>query len=268
MNRAMILLRKKLLWLLILIFIGVAYFSSTGSSSIQSKQQDVVEQKRQDWELHKKRIRVEDLRVENKTKGITVVSLERDEDFLKLKLKNTSSKTITAYELGIGEMTIHTECLTGMDYNNVFYPGTTREERLAIQPGIDELGIRILAAIFEDGADDGDTKYIKEIRQYRSGMKMQRERSIALLQDLVNSNNESLATTLSKLENQLYKPTDENQLSFFTKGGLQDEQHRFLRVIDKLKAFKNKSSNGPQVQDYKEKINLIIANYRKTLPQL
>ncbi len=268
MNRPKSSTLNKVFSLLIPAFLGMGYFGSTGLSSSQSEQKDALDQNREDREVQRRKTKIEDIRVENKTRGIILVLLEKDGNFLKLSLKNGSSKVVTAYEIGVGELTIHTECLSGMDFNDVFYPGTIRQERLALEPGIEESGIKILAVIFEDGTDEGDISYIQEIRQYRSGMKLQRERSIAFLRDLLNSDNVGFSTAISAMEDNLYRSNDENKLPFFTRRGLEDERHRFLRLIGKFKGMNSSPEIGPQGESNKQKIERIILNYSKTLQQL
>jgi len=255
--------------ILSLLYLGAITSSSIGSNASSST--NPLEKMRLDWEKRKEQLRAEDIRVVNKTKGITLLSIEKVDGRLKLQLRNDSGKVITAYEVAISKMTIHTECLTGSDYNDLFLPGDIREERYAMQTGVDTIGVKILAAIFEDGTDDGDSEYIKEMRQYRSGMKIYREKSLALLKRLVSSKTIGIQSALANIEASLPQISEQQkEMPYFVKAGLEDEQSRFLRLVRTLKDrdYDAQVGNKDTERIRKQKLTRIIENYSKTLPQL
>lgn len=223
----------------------------------------------------KEQIRQESLKVQNKTTGITVVSMEMVGDSLNLKLRNDYGKIVTSYELGIGAVTIHTECLTGADHNDVFLPGTERIEYSSVQPDMDKLGVRVLAAIFEDGSADGDQQYVREMREYRKGMRMQRERSVVLLSTLVNLDSDQIQTALGNFETESPPVSEEQQkqLPYFVRRGLGDERDRFIRLARGLKGIYAKGSKESQTEsedpsNKKTRILKVIENYTSTIRQL
>lgn len=227
---------------------------------------DALQDRRLDWERRKENLKVEDLRFENDTKGLTIISKEREGDFINLKLRNDYTKTVTAFVVAVAKMTIHTETLTGADYNDVFLPGDIREESYFLQLDVDKLGIKLLAVAFEDGTTDGTKMFVDNIRQYRSGMKMQREHSLALLKGIVNTSSVDLQSSLANLQAQAPQISQEKQreLPYFVRRGLLDEQDRFLRLIQHIKGIDVKITKSEQSQ----MINKIIENYTKTLKQL
>jgi hypothetical protein len=224
-------------------------------------------------ERQKDQIRQETIKVENKTKGVTLVSAEILGDYVNLTLRNDYPMVVTSYEFSIGPVTIHTETLTGADYNDVFPPGTQRVERCSIQPDFQRLGVRILAAILEDGSADGDEQYIREMREYRTGMRMQREQSVLSLRDLLSLDSDVMQAALGNFESESPSISEEqrNRLPYFVRRGFADERERFLRLVRGLKGTESSDSKKlqtNQLDNKKSKILRVIENYSSTLRQL
>src|SRR5262249_39448797 len=89
--------------------LSIAAWSSISHSNSQRSLAVVpadLDERQAEWERRKEHITAENLILDNKTKGLTVVSRERVDDTIRLKLKNEYTKTITAYEVAVADMTI------------------------------------------------------------------------------------------------------------------------------------------------------------------
>jgi hypothetical protein len=226
---------------------------------------NAMEEKRLDWQRRKEALKIEDLKFYNYAKGITIISKEREGDFINLKLRNDYQKVVTAYVISIAKMTTHTETLTGADYNDVFLPGAIREQKYFLQPDVDKLGIGIHAVVFEDGTADGIQHFVNNIREYRSGMKIQREYSLALLKGILETNLVDIQSL--KIQTPQISEDKQKELPYFFKRGFQDEQDRFHQLIQRIKTTDSKITKD-ELLNKRQIIMKVVEHYSKTLAQL
>jgi hypothetical protein len=216
----------------ILVLLGVVLASQPSGKSTR------LQNKEQEGSI-KPIERAEDLRIINKTSGFSVVEIKKISDTVfEITYKNDYSKTITGFEVAMGGMRVQTELILGGDEQQFISPGNTFAKAYAAQEGMDRDGIQILAVVFDDGSSDGDTRYIKEITDYRLGMKTERERGLALLEKVINSKNQSISIALEELETHLSStiPSTQQDSRLDNVGlGIRNERRRMLDDIRILK---------------------------------
>lgn len=265
---------RRLFLALSLTLIVAAFFLPATSQKFVWSSSNSIEEKRLDWQRRKEQITAEKLKIENRTKALTLVSVKVDteDNSINIKLRNDYEETVTAYEVAVANTTVYAECLTGADYNDVIQPGSVNEQVYSLQPDVDKLGIKILAAIFENGTADGDPQYINEIRQYRSGMKMQRRHSLDLLKGTLDSDTNDIEFALANIEDQLPHLSKQEQMTLphFVSLGFADEQSRFIRLVQAIRAGNDNSQekNASGLNSRKQMLLKVIENYTKTLSQL
>ncbi|MEK6410526.1 MAG: hypothetical protein AABN34_26680 [Acidobacteriota bacterium] len=216
----------------VLVFLSVVIVSQSSGkrSRLQIKEQE---------DSIKPIERIEDLRIINKTSAFRVVEIKKISDSLfELTYKNNYSKSITGFEVATGGMRIQTELILGGDEHQFISPGNTFQKAYAAQEGLDRDGIQILAVVFDDGSSDGDIRYIKEITDYRLGMKTERQRVLALLEQVINSKTQSISMALEALEAQVSStiPSTQQNSRLDNVGlGIRNERRRMLDEIRMLK---------------------------------
>jgi hypothetical protein len=184
--------------------------------------------------------RIEDLKLTNKTTGLQVVEIKKLSDkMLELTFKNEYNKSITGFEVSVGGMRVQTELILGGDEQQFISPGSTFEKAYAAQEGLDRAGIQILGVVFEDGTSDGDLRAIKEITDYRLGMKTERQRVLALLNKVIAADNQKISIGLEELEADIYSSVSLNQQDSKLDNvglGIRNERRRMLEEIRILRA--------------------------------
>ena len=219
---------------IVLLFLGVliASRSSGKSQRPQTNEQEV---------LIKPIERIEDLRIVNRTSTFNVAGIKKISDNLfEITYKNDHSKAITGFEVSIGGMRIQTELILGGDEQQFISPGNTFQKAYAAQEGLERHGIQILAVVFDDGSSDGDSKYIKEITDYRLGMRTERQRVLALLEEVIMSKDQNLSTALGELETDMSSTIASTQQdSRLDNVGLGIRNER-RRTLDEIRILKDK----------------------------
>ena len=198
--------------------------------------QDRLKKLKSEWQERKDRLKVEDLTIENRTQALIITNIEKKDNLFIVTLRNDSQKTITGYEVSIGKAVHQSESLAGVDPHNVLLPGETRQKIYPVQVDVDKLGIKILAVVFDDKTEEGDPKYIQEIRDYRLGMRMQHEHMLRLLQGTLSLSGEAMASVLERMKSQLSPITkeEEENLPPIVGSALNGERDRALHVIDEI----------------------------------
>ncbi len=252
-------------FLVFIVALACIAFITTGKKPAQKSQRGNTE------ELYTQ-FRIEDIRIENESKGLTIVSIKKVAGDLSLILRNDYEKTITGYEISVGIGTIQTELLAGDDEGNVILPGGIREEIYPFQKGIETEGIKVLAVIFDDKTTDGVPHYVKEIKQYRLGRRIQRQHNIRLLERALKSPMAEIPARIAEMEHDIGVPTEDVEtLSPIVKFAIQDERSFFLRKIKTLiqsqAGFSIPTDKG-QAQEFQRKLNRLAQGYAKTLSKL
>jgi hypothetical protein len=123
--------------------------------------------------------------VVNRTRLFEVVRVDRDRQQLHLKLKNSYHKTITAYEISIGQdFTITEEFVfaevsePGIKPQAVFSRSYPLPSTIQNQPSFN---LTIKAIVLDDGSGDGDEWALKDIKAKRLGEEIQLRRAVEML---------------------------------------------------------------------------------------
>lgn len=197
-----------------------------------------------------------ELQVQNLTRGLAVVSIEKhvDQDVLKVVLRNDYLKIITAYKVAVGSGTIATETIPEQEPDNFvpFRPGEMREEMYPLQTDVDTLGIKILAVLFDDKTSDGVPQYVREIQEYRLGEKLGIEQALKLLDGIAESSEAEIPLMLRKVQAHLsaHSEDEEKPLPHFAKVGFHDAR---ARIVGNLNLMQNQSALEEQAKTGSEK---------------
>jgi hypothetical protein len=273
MKRCKVILQKSLYILTPLILMCLALLGVSAWSS------NTVQQGREAFDgSYRERQEATDLKVQNRTRGLTIIRLEKniERKELLVVLRNDYPKIVTAYNVSVGEGTIQTECLAGEDSRGVLAPGEERTEIYPLQTGLDRLGIRILAVVFDDNTSDGDPEYFLEIQQSRSGRKMQREHQLRLLRKVLKMPDDEMPIALARLEEEI-SPLSEiemKKLPVLVEVGLRGERELFLRKMKRLQRNQRVTNQSVQSRDQsngiklRESLTILVQNYERSLSKL
>ena len=177
----------------------------------------------------------------NRTTGFQLASLtDKDDDYI-LLLKNNSSKNIDGYIIGIGASKRVTVDLT--IGSRVITPEDVVEERIPLSNlrassggGAPPPSITILAVLFEDGTSEGAAQAIAEIKERRAGTKIQLQRILPLIQNLLSSPGSTKQITLAQLKEQIASLPEgaEGATSSHAKKGLRSAKEDALMSLQNL----------------------------------
>jgi hypothetical protein len=186
MNKQTTLLRKKLLFLLIPVLVGVAYLGSTVLSSPAKKGQSIV-------------------KVRNQTKSCEVLSAEKHQNHIKMILKNNNDKAITAFLISSRTspedvFSVKVEfAYSESDFS--ITPGSTYEKVFGIDSDLNAQetpSLVLSAVIFDDKSSEGDLQFVQEIEDERLAEKIEFMRTITLLDKMLALSNNELQTYFNK----------------------------------------------------------------------
>lgn len=175
---------------------------------------------------------------QNKTRHLQVVSVEQTEDEILLSLKNDYSKSINAFTVSIGELTISEDYVYS---GKGTAPGSQYTFRIAKQPAApnryEQPTINILAVVFDDRTGDGESRHVSKILDSRLGDKMQLRRILPLLRKTLSSPDDDLPNALDELVSQvsiLPEPSD-GQFSSETQNAFRGRKEFVLKIIREIK---------------------------------
>jgi ElaB/YqjD/DUF883 family membrane-anchored ribosome-binding protein len=260
---------KSLLFLSILLGVFMTFAGISPSKSTSYKQQNQKTLIESDSQFP-----VEDIRIANKTKGFTVQRITRQDNIIKLELRNAYSKPITGYQIYVGGKTIQTELLVNND-PQIVLPGASVHKQYPDREEIRRQGITILAVLFDDHTGDGDPHYLKRLLQYREGMKMQRLRALDALQKVLDSGVTNLIEALEQVMSEIPTLSNEEmkQLPWQVQFGIKDEKTRLQRVtrtlFNELRQSQNLKETAPIPAHLQyQKASSFIEKYKKTIEML
>lgn len=225
------------------------------------------------WLTQRESLSVEDIAIENRTRGLRLIALEKESEYLIAKFRNDYNKIITGYQVSVGIGSIQTQLLNESDQ---LFPGGIRKEVLPLQVDLDKHGIKILAVIFEDRTSDGDANSIQEMSDYRAGVKLQRIHSLSILQSIQKLAASGIRFSLSEFEARgaALSKEEEEKLSPNVKLGFRTERNRFLRLLSNLKNLRRAEEEGNFKADevsesaFNKEVSAIIAQYLSTINKL
>ena len=263
------------LFILILGLITLSAMRLQASSGMRNQHEQIA----REWEERKARLRVEDIKIESYARGLSIIKLERKDDLLHISLRNDYPKTITRYTIGIGSMITGAEMLNGDD-SILRHPSEEWLEKTPIQPDTDTLGIRLLAVIFHDRTTDGDPVFVNRIVLERLGMKMQRERALDLVRNvLAAKDGYQRSSVIRDWESQLAPlPSEEmEKLSSDVRLGILMERNRILRQITVIRDFheaaiaiggSDAAASRSKRAELDGRLTTILQQYEVTIPRL
>ena len=183
---------------------------------------------------------------------------------IELTLLNQSSKTITAYMISIGDLSITT-------FPAMLEPGKTKVERIPAgnlsQTTKTKQSLVISAIYFAGGESEGNPQHVTYLNNRMAGIREQTERVLSILRDSLRAPRSNLAETLQGMESQAtLLPVEEtnNVLSPQQRGGRAWIKERFQRDIQRLKR-QRETASGP---DNHLELAELVAAYEQLLAQL
>lgn len=181
--------------------------------------------------------------VENRTKSFKLVSEERAEDDLVLRFENTSTLTITAYTLALGQERIGADFFPNTAQKGVA-AGAIEEVRIPLLNLSSQSGkkIIVLTVVFQDHTAEGDFHATKLIFDRRQGYAKQMQRIRSLLLRVAENPYQDASVTPGVLLKQVrdtissLPEQDENKPSPEMKSGLNFAKQWTLKQIAKFEA--------------------------------
>lgn len=188
--------------------------------------------------IRKDLIESTELKTASQSSGLEIVKVEKhlNEDSIHVWLQNNSGKMITAYQVGIGARNILTDLVQADVDSNVLRPGMVIQERYVIQAELETKGINVLSVMYEDGTTEGVPKNVKQIKQYRQGMKIEREHVLRLLKNVASASESEMRSRFANIGSLLPALSDEEKekLPFFIKIGYLDQLHIVVAQMGSL----------------------------------
>jgi hypothetical protein len=234
--------------LLLVIALAVMAWTLPASGTVGSKHQKTRT-------IKKDLIESAELKTSSRSPGLEIIKVEKhlDEDRIYVWLRNNSEKIITAYQVGIGIRTIQTEFLQ-TDDSNVLRPGVITQEKYAIQAELETKGITVLSVIYEDGTAEGVSKNVEQIKQYRQGMKIERDHTLRLLKKIASAPDSEMLAQFANIESKLPALSDDqkDKLPFFVRIGYLDQLHVVVSQMGSLANKLQESHKASKFQSAKK----------------
>jgi|GEM_PF-1803406 len=243
--------------------------SSSGSFAPrkQKSSQEEIRDKLASGEL-----RVENLSVKNRTRSFELVGLERssDKEGIVLRLKNSYAKRITAFQLSIGGARTKVELV--FNESEWITPGTIFELPNEAEPELDTQGIVVLSVIFEDGTSDGDLNSVRELKEYRSGVKVFAKTFLSELEKMpISSSETDTSSMLLKLRSKVSALTENEgpNVPFHVRLGFHDEKSRTLQQLNGIEQHWSRATTLEERQQAASSgLAEITARYKTVLTAL
>ncbi len=178
-------------------------------------------------------------KTDNDVSALKIAEMKKDGDSIQVFLKNVSHKEINGLTLVFDDNSTIT-----VDYTisgDGIFPGALKEIRipaeaksdLVANPVIINPFFKIVAVMFTDRTEEGDPKYILEIKDRRRGLKTQLENFLPDLDKMSDASKKVSPSTLQEIKRKILTLTvvDSNESHSF-KQGLNDGKEDLLKIID------------------------------------
>ena len=227
-------------------------------------------QKQDDIEKPKETIDINNLKIINMTSAFKVIEIKENSDGLfDITYKNEYRKSITGFEVSISGMRIQTELTLGGDEQQFIPSGSTYDKTYSVQENLGQNGIQILAVVFDDGTADGDPKYIKEITDYRLGIKLERERVLPMLENILTSKPQTFSKALEELETHMTSVLPSYQQNGKLNNidlGIRNERRRILSEIKMLRdKHPNALSTEQEINQFRGDLVFVKQMYERII---
>jgi hypothetical protein len=183
--------------------------------------------------------RIPNLQITNSTRAFNLINynfIEGDE--INLTFRNDYDKRISGFNVAIGSGRIQTELIISGDDRYFIAPGAIFEKTYVIQNDLQKYGITIGAVIFDDGSSDGNPKFIKEMKDYRLGMKKERERVLLLLDQISNLPDTNILKALEDFEADIQSSLPDSKHNGKLDNvdlGIRNERYRMIQEVRLLR---------------------------------
>lgn len=248
--------------------VGVRTSNSSRSSREESAQEEAAAA------LRSGRLRVERLVITNRTRLFKVLAseLSQDREGVLLRMRNDYDKRITSFQLSYGIVTLKKELI----YREADWIGPHQVYSFEneAEPELETRGIGVLALILEDGTSDGDRQAVKELRQYRSGIRIAINEFLPKLQRAIRSRKESLQSAIHDVRSETLGLPElpDASLPYYTRLGIHDQRWRIaeeLRILaeDRQPGYDSLSLTKKQELQYGG-LSRIVGTYERVLAAL
>lgn len=215
------------------LILAVGVRSSNSSLGSKQRLREKHTQEEVSEALRSGRVNVQNLSIKNHTQSFNLLgsALSEDQDGVSLRLQNGYEKKITAFQLSFGIVTLKRELI--YDEKDWIQPNQNITFKNEAEPELDSLGIEILAVVFDDGTSDGSEKAIKEIREYRSGMKTAIKEALPKLQKILSKQKGTLASAIEEVSFGISTLPEipEPSLPYNTRVGIHDQRWRIVQEL-------------------------------------
>lgn len=183
------------------------------------------------------------LKIINKTKSLEVVGVRAENpDFFVIVLKNVSAFEINGFEINVQH---HARIKGDTSIGGwVISPGATHDLTIPAQYVLSE--ITILAAMFADGDIEGDPATIRDLKQWRSGLKKELLRILPLLDRAIESPDVNSPEALDRLQSQISSLSSDSETQPGTTNELRDAKGDLFTELQSLR--QRLERNGVQNQ--------------------
>ncbi len=173
----------------------------------------------------------------SKTDALEVVGARVTKDFVKISLKNVSSKNVNGIQLSVNGGTLQIEFLDADEPDHQkLQPGAIYEESFPIKDSSEAVDVAILAVTFDDKTSAGKPSLANEIFETRLGVRKQLMRFSLLVADALNSPDADSIAILDKLKSQVNDlPNEDSADSGPMRMGQHQVKQQIIQEIDYVK---------------------------------
>ncbi len=143
-------------------------------------------------------------RVTNETTCLEVARLEKHLSGYRIWMKNTSSKNVVAYVVSTGRASIGTGMSGRGDRAIALAAGATSQQLHLDGKDIEQSGITIRFAFFEDGSFEGDPRFATPLLAHEEGVRIQAPHVLSRIELTLEADDTELQAAFDKLEAELW----------------------------------------------------------------
>lgn len=199
--------------------------------------------------------------------ALEVAEMKKDGDLIEILLKNVSYKEIDGLTLLFDDSTTITVDYTISGYG--ITPNALKEIKIPAEAKgdliVNSIIIRpffkIVAVTFTNRTEEGDPKYISEIKDRRHGLKTQLEKFLPDLSKMSNASTRTLPAILQETKRKILTlPEESANESHSFKQGLNDGKEDILKIINEaMNQQDQERTDSQKVQNFlKEKTDKIM----------
>lgn len=223
-----------------------------------------------DVDLLAQRLEPDKVPIWNVARFVRLIKIEKigNRD-LRLTLQNDSKKIINGFQIGVGEVGIHTEFLYNEDQK--VPPGGVWIEQVPIEPYTDTKGITLLSVHFDDGTSDGDEAAIKQVEEQRAGELTQIRRALPLIRRALRAPGSDSLDGLEGLLSEIRSlPTEGKNGRDDFWAGLESGKKRMIAIITDIRQRADPSTNwskaNRQLETYiSTELRRVVENHERIL---